>query len=294
MDDPKEDDLVAEMNTKRAEERLFVGLMLLSLCIVVGSLLSVFLVVTIRGLSALSLQMITQTPKGGYYLGKEGGVLNAIVGSIYLAMGATALSLTFSLPIALYLYEYAGRSRFAGYIRLSLDVMSGIPSIVFGAFAFTVMLSLRARASLLWGMITVSLFVMPIMARSIDEVLKKTPQKLRETSYALGSTRLELVTRVVIRQALPGILTAVLLSFGRAFGDAAAVLLTAGYTDNIPGSLSDPVATLPLAVFFQLGTPIPEVQQRAYASGIILLLIVLLLSVVSRFSTKKVMKYVVR
>jgi len=282
------------LDKRKAEEAFFKGLMLLSTFIVVGSLLAVFAVVIWKGAPALSLSMLTQTPKGGYYLGKEGGILNAIIGSLYLAGGATALAFLIGLPIALYLHEYAERSKFASFIRISLDVLWGVPSIVYGAFAFTVMLYLRARASLLWGILTVALFVLPIITRAIDEILKMVPVKLREASYALGSTRLETAFKVVTRQVLPGVLTAVLLAFGRGIGDAASVLLTAGYTDSIPNSLLDPVATLPLAVFFQLGTPIPEVQQRGYASGIILLVLVLSLSIVSRLATKKFMKYVIK
>ena len=282
------------MNKRRLEEAFFKGLMLLSTSIVVGSLLAIFAVVILKGAPALSLSMLTQTPKGGYYLGKEGGILNAIIGSLYLAIGATAVAFLLSLPISLYLNEYAGKSRFASLTRLFLDVLLGIPSIVYGAFAFIIMLYVGARASLLWGIITVTLFVFPIMTRGIDEVMKMSPFKLREASYALGSTRLETALKVVTRQTLPGILTAVLLAFGRGIGDAASVLLTAGYTDSIPRSLFDPVATLPLAVFFQLGTPIPEVQQRAYASGVVLLVLVLLLSIASRLSTRRFVKYVIK
>lgn len=268
--------------------------MLLSISIVLGSLVAVFSVVLLKGLPALSLSMLTQTPKGGYYLGKEGGVLNAIIGSLYLAAGATGLAFVLSLPIALYLNEYAGNSRFANFTRFSLDVLWGVPSIVYGAFAFIVMLSLGARASLLWGIITVALLMLPIMTRAMDEGMRMFPSKLREASYALGSTKLETALKILTRQALPAVLTAVLLAFGRGIGDAASVLFTAGYTDSVPQSLLDPVATLPLAVFFQLGTPIPQVQQRAYASGVILLVLVLLLSAVSRFSTRKLTKYVIK
>jgi phosphate transport system permease protein len=155
------------------------------------------------------------------------------------------------------------------------------------------MLYLGARASLFWGIITVTLVVFPIMTRAIDESIRIVPLKLKESSYALGSTRLETATQVVARQALPGIITAILLSFGRAIGDAASVLFTAGYSDSIPRSLFEPVATLPLAIFYQLSTPTPEVQQRAYASAIILLLIVLVASLTSRISTRKMFKYVV-
>ena len=282
------------MMWKHAEEQLFKLLMIASTIIVVGSLVSVFGSVIIKGAPTLSVQMLTQTPHGGYYLGKDGGVLNAIIGSIYLATGATVLSFTLSLPLALYLNEYNGETRFTSYLRRLLDVLCGVPSIVFGAFTFTVMITFHVRASLMWGILAVSMFEFPLMTRAIDEVLKKVPQGLRETAYALGSTRWETASRVVTRQALPGILSATLLSFGRGIGDSAAVMLTAGYTDNIPVSLSDPVATLPLAVFFQLSTPIPEVQSRAYASALILLIIVLMLSSLSRWGSSKLMKYVIR
>ena len=282
------------MRKQELEETIFKGLMLFSTCIVVGSLLAVFAVVILKGIPALNLAMLTQTPKGGYYLGKEGGILNAIIGSLYLAAGSTAFAFVLSLPIALFLHEYAGKSKFANFTRLSLDVLWGIPSIVYGAFAFTLMLYLGARASLFWGIITVTLFILPIMTRAMDEVIGTVPLRLKEASYALGSTRLETALKVVTRQAMPGILTSVLLAFGRGIGDAASLLFTAGYTDSIPRSLFEPVATLPLAIFFQLATPIPEVQQRAYASGIILLIIVLLGSLVSRISTRKLMKYVVK
>jgi phosphate transport system permease protein len=283
-----------KLGRRRMEEHVFLVLMSGSILVVVGSLLSMFLTVLGKGLGALSLAMVTQTPRGGYYLGKEGGILNAIIGSLYLATGSTLLSVLVSVPIAIYLYEYAGESRRTSYTRRMLDALCGIPSIVYGAFMFTVMIYLRVRASLLWGILTVTLFEFPMMTRGVDEVLRTVPNRLRETAFSLGSTRFEAATRVVLRQALPGILTTVLIGFGRAIGDAAAVLLTAGYTDNIPSSLMDPVATLPLAVFFQLSTPIPEVQQRAYASGIILLFIVLGLSVFSRWSSKRLMRYVVR
>jgi phosphate transport system permease protein len=128
----------------------------------------------------------------------------------------------------------------------------------------------------------------------MDEVMKMIPLKLRESSYALGATKLETALNVVVRQALPGVTMGVLLAVGRAIGDAASILFTAGYTDSIPRSLFDPAASLPLAVFFQLGTPFPEVQQRAYASGFILLVIVLSLSIASRLLTRRATAYAIK
>ena len=280
---------------KRGEEKLFKALMLASLAIVLGSLFAVVILIVWNGLPALSWSMITQVPKGGYYLGKEGGVLNAIVGSLYLGLFSTALAFVISLPAALALQkDYLKNTRVAYVIRLALDVLWGTPSIVYGAFGFTVMLYLGMRASLLGGILVLTLLQLPIMIRAMEEALKMVPQDLKEASYTLGATRFETTARVVIRQALPGILTGVLLAFGRGSGDAASILVTAGFTDSLPGSLLAPVASLPLAIFFQLGTPFPEVQQRAYASALILLIIVLGLSIVARALSKKFMKNIVR
>ena len=247
-----------------------------------------------KGLPSLTWEMISQTPKGGFYLGKEGGILNAILGSLYMAGGGTLLALIFSLPIAIYLNTYLGISRWGKAVRLTLDILWGIPSIVYGAFGFIIMLSLGMRASLLGGTITLALLALPIMTRAMDEVIRRMPAELSEAALALGSTKLEIALRVTIPQMLPGILTAILLAFGRVIGDAAAVLFTAGYTDHIPTTLMRPVASLPLAVFFQLGTPFPEVQQRAYASALILTILVLILSICSRLISNKLNKFTIK
>jgi len=279
---------------RHIEEGIFKAMMVFSFLLVAGSLGIILMTVIIKGLPALNLAMLTQTPKGGYYLGKEGGILNAIIGSLYLAGGATLLALLLSLPIALYLRSYVSSDRRADIVRLTMDVLWGIPSIVYGAFGFTLMLALGLRASLLGGIIALALLEMPIMTRAIDEVLRMMPVDLEQASFALGSTRLETALYVVIRQMLPGIVTAILLAFGRGIGDAASVLFTAGYTDRIPTSLLRPVASLPLAVFFQLGTPFPEVQRRAYASALVLTFIVLAVSLGSRWLAARLGKYAIK
>ncbi|MFH1863806.1 MAG: phosphate ABC transporter permease PstA [bacterium] len=283
------------MDKRRIEESVFKALMILSTFIILSCLLLILGAIIIKGLPAMNVAMITQTPKGGYYLGKEGGILNAIIGSLYLAGGATFLAILVSLPVVLYLNVYAKKgSRLASFTRFSFDVLWGVPSIVYGAFGFTIMLFLGLRASLLGGIIAVSFLIFPIMSRAMDEVIRMIPQELLDASYALGATRLETAFKIVTRQAMPGIVTAVLIAFGRGIGDAASVLFTAGFTDHIPYSLFRPAATLPLAIFFQLGTPIPEVQERAYASAFILTAIILIVSVVSRILTKRFTKHVVK
>jgi len=282
------------MKRRKLEEALFKMLMMGSTVIVLGSLALILATVAWRGLPALNLAMLTQTPKGGYYLGREGGILNAIVGSLYLAGGATILAMVMSLPIALYLQIYAARSRRAELARLALDVLWGVPSIVYGAFGFIIMLWLGIRASLLGGIIVLALLELPIMVRGMDEAMAMVPLALKEASYALGATRLETALKIIVRQTTPGLLTAILLAFGRGIGDAASVLFTAGYTDRLPDSLFGPAASLPLAVFFQLGTPFPAVQERAYASALVLTIIVLALSLISRGLASRFTKHIIR
>jgi len=285
------------MKRARVEERTFIGLMRGAFVFVAVGLIMILLTVIVKGLPALTWDMITQTPKGGFYLGKEGGILNAIVGSLYLAGGGTLLALILSLPITLYLAAYARgprQSRWVPIVRLALDVLWGVPSIVYGAFGFIVMLALGLRTSLLAGILVLTLLELPIMVRAMDEVIRTMPIELAEASYALGATRLETALNVIVRQALPGIVTAILLAFGRGIGDAASVLFTAGYTDRLPDSLLRPAASLPLAVFFQLGTAIPEVQQRAYASALILTAIVLMVSLGSRWLARRLSRNVVK
>lgn len=281
-------------NRRRLVEALMKGLMIFSFVLVAACLGMILWAVVSKGLPALNWDMVSKTPKGGFYMGKEGGVLNAIIGSAYLASGGTALALLISLPIALYLKTYLGKSNWGRWVRLSLDVLWGIPSIVYGAFGFIFMLALGLRASLLAGIVVLGLIELPIMVRAMDEVIRRMPVDLEQAALALGSTRLEVALHVVSRQMLPGIITAVLLAFGRGIGDAASVLFTAGYTDRIPTSLFQPTASLPLAVFFQLSTPYPQVQQRGYASAVILTIVVLVISLGSRWLSSRLNKYTIK
>ncbi|NIM94408.1 MAG: phosphate ABC transporter permease PstA [Anaerolineales bacterium] len=282
------------MNLHKIEEQLFRTLMIISTAIVFGCLFLILFTIVRRGLPAMNLAMLTRTPTGGYYLGKEGGILNAILGSLCLAGGATIIALLLGLPIAICLQVYMLRSRLAEWVRLALDVMWGVPSIVYGAFGFTIMVWLGMRASLLGGIIALALLELPIMVRAMDEAISMIPFPLKEASLAMGTTRYETARFVILRQAASGLITAILLAFGRGIGDAASVLFTAGYTDRLPGSLFSPVASLPLAVFFQLSTPFPSVQQRAYASAFVLTVLVLALSLLSRNLSRTLTKHVVR
>lgn len=279
------------MKLKFIEEKIFNVLMILATLIVFGFFASIIWTIARTGFPSLTWEMISEMPGNGFYLGREGGILNAIVGSLMVVTASAILGLIISIPIVFYLNIYLKKTSKLAYIaRLSFDVLYGIPSIVYGAFAFTVMIFFGLKTSLLGGIIVITLLIIPIFVRSMDEVARSVSKDLLHATYSLGATKLE-TCKVVIRQIAPGIATASLLSIGRAIGDAAGVLFTAGFTDNIPTSLDQPAATLPLAVFFQLTSPVPEVRERAYAAALLLTIIVLILSIVGRLITNRFSKH---
>ncbi|MFA0752956.1 MAG: hypothetical protein IMHGJWDQ_001171 [Candidatus Fervidibacter sp.] len=283
------------MTWRRRQERWMKVAMMAATSLLIGSFFALLTVLVVKGWQAISWSMVVKLPTGGAYFGGEGGILNAIVGSLLLAVGATSLSLLVALPTALLLQpDYAGRKKFAQFLRSLLDGLWGVPSIVYGACGYALLVALGWRACLLGGLIALAFVELPIMVRAMDEALGIVPKAMKEAAYALAFTRYETMRHVVLRQALPSLVTAVLLAFGRGIGDAASVLFTAGYTDNIPRSLFDPVASLPLTVFFLLNTPFEEGQRRAYAAAFVLLVLVLAVNVLARVITKPLSRYIVR
>ena len=278
------------MKSKYIEELTFKVLMGISLLTVFGFVAAIIWTIFARGWSCITWEMVTSLPGGGFYIGKEGGFLNAIVGSVYIVLASTVLGLIVSIPVVFYMNIFLkSDSKFAYVARLAYDVLFGIPSIVYGAFAFTLMIYMGWRTSLAGGIFVTTLLIIPIMIRSMDEVSKNFPRDLLDASYSLGATRLETLG-IMLRQTAPGIATATLLSVGRAIGDAAGVMFTAGFSDSIPTSLSQPAATLPLSIFFQLSAPQAEVQNRAYAAALVLTVIVLAISLAGRYIMRKFSK----
>ncbi len=278
------------MNRRIIEEKLFKFLMISSLCIVLGSLFIIFGLVIFNGASSISLEMITQTPKEGEILG--GGILNAIVGSIYLAFPATGIAFLISIAIALYLQRDFTPLWFSNFIRFTLDVLWGIPSIIYGIFCLMIMIYLGVGSSLLAGIVALTLLEIPIITRSMDESIKMVPTGLKEGAYSLGSTKFETAVKVLRRQAFPGILAGVLLGLGRGIGDAASILFTSGFSNRIPTSLFDSTAALPTMIFNLYS--LPSGQPKAYAAAFILLVVVLVISVASRLLTRRFKKHVIK
>ena len=174
-------------------------------------------------------------------------------------------------------------------VLAALVVVGVVLSIVYGAFAFMVMVWVGIRASTLGGILVTTLLIIPIMVRSGDEIAKTVPDEMVDAAYSLGATKWETL-KVLLRQVLPGMVTAFLLAIGKAIGDAAAVMFTAGFSDRMAGSLSDPTATLPLAIFNWITMPDPF-PNRAYAAALVLTVIVLLLSLGSRRITRRLTRH---
>ncbi|MBO4282183.1 MAG: ABC transporter permease subunit, partial [Bacteroidales bacterium] len=206
---------------KRVEELFFKSLMWMAMLLVFGLVISVMWTVFSKGCKAMSWEMVSSLPGGGFYIGKEGGFLNAIVGSLYIVGASTVLGLLVSIPVVFYLNVYLKKSSKTAYIvRLALDVLFGVPSIVYGAFGFTIMVFFGLRTSLLGGILVITLLIIPIFIRTMDEATRHFPREILDATFSLGATKWETL-KVVLRQIAPGIATATLLSIGRAIGDAA-------------------------------------------------------------------------
>lgn len=207
--------------------------------------------VVIRGvpsIASVGLEFFTTAPRG---IKMQGGVYPMIVSSIYLTVLSLVIAFPIGLGAAIYLAEYAGRGRFVELIRFSADLLSGVPSIVFGLFglAFFVYF-LKMGYSVLAGALTVFLMVLPTLVRTSEQAIKAVPRSYREASLALGASKWQTIRRVVLPSAAPGILTGVILAMGRAFGETAAVLFTAGSVPQAPASPLDGGRTLTVHLFY--------------------------------------------
>ncbi len=274
---------------RHTEEKIMKAVMFASAAIVLIAVASIIVTIVAKGLGSMSWDMVTKAPGKNWNTADDGGFLNAIIGSFWIVIPSSVIGALISIPVVFYITLYRRRSsRFSYIARLCFDVLYGIPSIVYGAFAFMIMVFIGMRASVLGGIVVTTMLVVPIMIRSGDEIAKSVPDDLIDAVYSLGATKWETL-KVVLRLVLPGMMTAFLLAIGKAIGDAAAVMFTAGFSDNIAKSLASPTATLPLAIFNWVSMPDPF-PGRAYAAALVLTVIVLLLSLGSRWFTARFRK----
>lgn len=271
-------------NSKFIEEKVVKALMWVSVSLVILVVVSIICTIFVKGFGSLSLDMVTKVPGRNWNTTDDGGFINAIWGSVIVVAPATLIAMVVSIPVVFYMNLYRRRSNWLSYVaRLAYDVLYGIPSIVYGAFAFMIMVMVGMRASVLGGIIVSTLLIIPMFIRNGDEISKSVPDDMIDAAYSLGATKWETL-KVVVRQVLPGMATATLLAVGKAIGDAAAVMFTAGFSDSMATSLSSPTATLPLAIFNWVTMPDPF-PGRAYAAALVLTVIVLILSLGGRWIT---------
>ncbi|NEG71726.1 phosphate ABC transporter permease PstA [Bifidobacterium ramosum] len=293
--------------SRKRKDLIMRVLIALAFVIALIPLISVLWTTLVNGLKRLNLNFLSfnmtgvvggnPTPSGGY-----GGVFHAIIGTLEITFGAMVISIPIGLLCAVYLVEYAHGGKLAQTITLLVDVMSGIPSIVAGLFAFSMFTILVGPGSVngFAGSVSLSLLMLPTVVKSSEEMLKIVPGDLREASYALGVTKQRTITKIVLRTALPGIVSGCILAIARVIGETAPLLMTAGYIASTNFNLFDgKMTTLPVYVFQEYSklnancpanataacvTTIP--MERSWAAALVLILIVLILNGIGRLVAK--------
>ena len=268
----------------RATQRWAFGCLWLAASVTILILAVIIIYILSQGLPFINWEFLTGLP---HAQGREGGILPAILGTVALG----ALSLVIAVPLgvgaAVYLTEYTRPNPLTLIMRFGTDSLAGVPSIIFGLFGFIVFVTrFNMGWSLLAGALTLALMVLPTIIRTTEEAIRSVPLAYREVSYGLGASRWQMVRTVVLPNALPGIITGVILSFGRAVGETAAVIFTAGTALNVPTSAFAPTRTM--AVHFYIlaveGISLP----KAYATGAVLIVLILLINVVANALVRRV------
>ena len=269
------------MNAAKIREKIaFSVLGLVTLLVVIPILMIIFYIIK-NSIGAISWEFITQAPRNGM---KEGGIFPAIVGTIVLVVGTMLFSLPLSVLSAIYLVEYARDNFFTRSIKLSVVNLSGIPSIVYGLFGFTLfVLFLKLGTSILAGSLTLAIMSLPVIITATKEALESVPVSFREISLSLGATRWQTVRYCVLPYALPGILTGTVLSLSRAAGETAPILFTvaAFYLPRLPRSVFDQVMALPYHLYV-IATQVPNIPAAlSFATCFVLIALVFLMNLVS-------------
>lgn len=269
------------MSKARTREKVaFVVLGLATLLVVAPIILTILYIVK-NGISAVSWDFITQSPRNGM---KEGGIFPAVVGTILLVIGTMLFSLPLGILSAIYLVEYARDNAFTRMIKLSVVNLSGIPSIIYGLFGFTMfVVFLRCGTSLLAGSLTLAIMSLPVIITASKEALEAVPYSFREISFSLGATKWQTVRYCVLPYAIPGILTGTVLSLSRAAGETAPILFTAAafYLPRLPRSVFDQVMALPYHLYV-ISTQVPNMPMKiSFATAFVLICLVFIMNLVS-------------
>ncbi|MFA5068684.1 MAG: phosphate ABC transporter permease PstA [Candidatus Omnitrophota bacterium] len=270
------------MNQKVVEKLGFIMLFALT-ALTIFFLITIIYFIAVRGVKVISWEFLTQFPKDAM---TKGGVAPAIVGTLCLTIGAILFALPLGVACAVYLCEYSPKSYIVNIIRMSINNLAGVPSVVFGLFGLAIFVKIFGfGVSILSGSLTLAVMVLPSIISTSQEALMAVPQSYREASLALGASHWQTIKKVVVPTALPGILTGIILGIGRVAGETAPILFTAGtfYMRSYPKSIFSETMALPYHIYALMteGTR-PDQQVRiAYGCALILLLIVLSVSAIA-------------
>ena len=263
---------------------LFVGFCALSVLVALVPLAFVLFFVVSEGISAVNLDFFTKMPKPVGEAG--GGMANAIVGTLILTGLAAAMAVPIGILSGVYLSEYRG-SRFASAVRFAADTLNGVPSIVIGVFAYAVVVLPLRHFSALAGGFALGVMMIPIIARTTEELLLLVPNALREGALALGATRARAVFSVIVPAALPGIITGVVLALARIAGETAPLLFTSFNNRFFTTSLTQPISSITVQVFTYAISPYEDWHRQAWAGALVLVTLVLICSILARIATRR-------
>lgn len=280
-------------NPQRTQKIVFFFFFLATLLVVVPVGLIVVIIVQ-KGLPAMSWQFLTDIPRQGM---RAGGIFPAIVGTLYLVLGAIAFALPIGLFAAIYLSEYARDNFLTRIVKLSIVNLAGVPSVVYGLFGLALfVVFLKFGASILSGSLTLGIMVLPLIITTSREAMESVPQSFREVSRSLGASKWQTIRYVVLPNSIPGILTGTILGLGRAAGETAPILFTvaAFYLPSLPNSVFDQVMALPYHLYV-ISTQVPNVDEKIrYGTALVLLVMVLfmnLVAIVIRYKFRKKKKW---
>lgn len=271
-----------------AKDRLATTLVTAAFVVAAIPLVSLVVMVVTRGVERFTWRFLNDDMTGIFGGSTEGGIYHAIIGTVYVTGIAAIIAIPIGILTAIYLVEYARPGPLKRSITILVDVMTGIPSIVAGLFAFTVFLLIFGpayRAAVIGG-IALALLMTPVVVRSCEEMLRLVPNELREASYALGVPKWLTVVKVVLRTAVAGITTGVMIAIARVIGETAPLLITVGIAANVNVDPFDGrIATLPVYIYRQYAQGGPGID-RAWAAALTLILIVMLLNLVARLVSR--------
>jgi phosphate ABC transporter permease protein PstC/phosphate ABC transporter permease subunit PstA len=273
---------------RRRRDKAMRSLLALATVVALIPLVLVIYFLLQKGLGAWSGRFFTTDPNGNF-LGYPGGIRSAIFGTLEMTALATLIAVPLGIGVALYLTEYGKDSRFAGGVRYLLDVMTGVPSIVFGLFVYIVLVlgGIGGGFTAWKGSVALALLMLPVVARASEVVLLLVPASLREAALALGSPRWRVVTRIVLPTAASGLVTGSLLAVARAAGETAPLLFTAFGAEVLSGNLGGPMNALPLQIYGDILSPRADVIARAWGAALTLVALVLILNLTARVVSRR-------